>query len=1460
MEIPNELMCPISLGLLAEPITSPCCGRVLSKSSALMIQQPKCPLCNSSWAGLDISTIPTNKNIQYIIDEWVQAHPEQIAPSDGAAGAGAGPELSIYSTKYINKNIGLLKIAGSDIKTLMILAVDKSGSMSGQPINQVKMSLKRATDLTFQNPNLITWMIPYDSAADSIRIDTLNTKQTYYNIIDHLSDNMGGTSFRSAFEKIIEISAMYSADLTVSSIQVIFLTDGQDMDSNRIGSVGYLKTSVEKAWTRDYSIHSIGFSSAHDYEFLNKLRLSGKTEGAYRYADPREDNDILSGKINSVLDVIANSGGIQVKQIIRPGDVIKQIESSMFFDLGNSVGTVELSLQITDKVITQPVLIITVPAQSEEVRTQWIDYLIDMLAGKLSSLSTPAQAPAAAAAAASPEPSIEQELLSELILRKAKSIKTQTVSPVHIERLDSIIKIVGDIRRGMKLDEKTLNDMKFEGRFATKINSDATKHGAALQDSRYSPGQLTAYGSRKVESFWSPISLRQKRCVSNKTAPELAQLIARGKTPNVVQWISSNPVDPLVLDSNKSDYLMGAASIGRVRIVRALLAHNFDMTRTNDAGFNALDLAIYNGRPHTAQELFNAGFRPRIDTSKLLMACIDKSYYNTAEFLLTNNLVIITEQITSSCSNPEGYQWLCDRSAQAISPADAINKGLVGFVEKAISSGTMVPIKLSDFHQVLIACTDNHIQIFKALDKAGLIEDLHGSYKIIDPVDQAEEITWLFYIACDKGNKKLFEWALDSILNLPDANSGLEIINRRNLKGVTPLWAAVSNKRTDIVIGLLENGADPNIPDNTGNGPLIPAIQKGLVQIAELLLAAGTKLTVYNPARDNPVLGCCRTGQYQILDMLLKTYDRASAPEYDRASAPEYDAAGLEKIFNTFADIDGFNPMLAATELDKYECIKVLKSYGADIETRTDPANKILGYATPLILAAFYNRLGAAKTLCELGADQLAVNIDGMGPLHIAIKQSSLEVVGYLLSLPSATEALKMRDCFGRLPKYYATINGNERIFKEYFTDNLALLFERVIGEDIGQERINEIKRLIDTNELLCENLGDLELTQSDSLATRMILQAHPLAQSIIRTSNLDKLDDYGISPMFWLKLLDPTRKLIGWAGSIDNLEVNQDIVTQQLKRISAIADKSLQNRMLLSNQNLQLVKLDRTGMDLLISESDIRTKMDQGLGLVIDPKVLADIAGTRREYSLLGFIDKVRTLKVPNGKAGLVSHIVSRAKINAIKLVATGEELLNPSELICLYLYTSSIIFCKQVNEVLLNWYSESSELFKPFVHTLYKTIGKLPMLPASPDTEVYRCVDYPFDPEIYKIGSVICWKTFSFASGEYAGCSELIGNKRGMVFIIKSNQARSIAKYSANPADNEVIFLPDSKFVVKAYYVASPIALAQANIRSTTFRMDELRMGPILKGKASIIIELGEVDTCKQSSADLEQKIELV
>jgi len=93
------------------------------------------------------------------------------------------------------------KIAQLEISNdaVVIPVIDRSGSMSGNPISQVRYSLKRLVDITYSNNNLITTVIAYDDRVETYTITTA-TPRSYYDHTFNSINVRGGTSFKTAFE------------------------------------------------------------------------------------------------------------------------------------------------------------------------------------------------------------------------------------------------------------------------------------------------------------------------------------------------------------------------------------------------------------------------------------------------------------------------------------------------------------------------------------------------------------------------------------------------------------------------------------------------------------------------------------------------------------------------------------------------------------------------------------------------------------------------------------------------------------------------------------------------------------------------------------------------------------------------------------------------------------------------------------------------------------------------------------------------------------------------------------------------------------------------------------------------------------------------------------------------------------------------------------------------------------
>lgn len=91
--------------------------------------------------------------------------------------------------------------------------------------------------------------------------------------------------------------------------------------------------------------------------------------------------------------------------------------------------------------------------------------------------------------------------------------------------------------------------------------------------------------------------------------------------------------------------------------------------------------------------------------------------------------------------------------------------------------------------------------------------------------------------------------------------------------GLTPLFYAVSNRKTEVARFLLEHGADPNIATDAGNVPLLIAAASGDTTMVGLLLKHGAKPGYKNAAGDTPLKraqkGAQRDPRYQEVVRML---------------------------------------------------------------------------------------------------------------------------------------------------------------------------------------------------------------------------------------------------------------------------------------------------------------------------------------------------------------------------------------------------------------------------------------------------------------------------------------------------------------------------------------------------------------------------------------------------------------
>ncbi|ARF10152.1 ankyrin repeat protein [Hokovirus HKV1] len=1369
----ENLICPITLTLLQDPINLPCCGNVISrlplKEYFNTLPNSKCPLCRKNLDNFNVDLAPKVVNIASMIDILNQNDKQNDKQNDNKNNNLPKDSLNFTGKLYpIKENsyktrIGKLEIKCDNVlfKTLIIPVIDISGSMSGNPLTQAKYSLNRIIDLTYQNLSNITNIVTYNDNYNIIDINTSSAEIHYKTIINNLVAT-GGTSFTSAFKGICSVIDKHKDEQEISNIVIVFLTDGEDSrlrGDKRLDLVNQLKADLIK--NKPITIHTIGFGSHHDFNFLNSLRLSC-LEGCYKYADPTEDLDNLSNKINSIIDVIMNNNYIPL-EITSNINIIHDCQDNTFFVNITNTNLTNVNIKINDKIIN--VLIDLQDENNEIVKSSWHGYLIDQITRELLEITS--------------IDNLENKIHIELLEKRCKAIIIRT-DLINMQRLEKLLAMIKNIKKNIKVDNLKLFDMASEGKFSTSNTKNGIPASKATDNYHYTPikidnaknnlnnGKIEYLDKHKLFTDIFAYFKNSNLLLNNLTAMKEIDLVT----------------DQILLQET----LIFCASIGRVNLVNHILEKNIcDFNYKNSFGYSAIDYSIIRGFWITSNILFNNNYKPQIDPTLLFKTCINYKYFKTGLFLLDNNIATCNQKLLNYKLDSLQVEFI-NNNVNNIDLETVIFKGLFN---KVLKFDTIISWSLFPIYNL----TDNHYKI---------IEHLINT-KQLDPNENYlnnDTITWPLFVACEKGNMQLYNILINYCDNL----------NKQNDKGTTILWIASCNKHVDIVLDLLEKGADPNVCNFKGDSPLIATIQKGCKIIVELLLGYGANLGLNNKNRDNCVLIACRNGQDEILDTLLTSMDIETKNTFLTVSA----------------EIDGFYPLLAATELNRISCIKVLIKHNANIEIKTDHDNKIIVGATSLHLASFYGRLEALICLIELGCDLYATtDIDGYNALHIAIKQGHNAVARYLFKYE---KLLQMKDNFNRLPSYYANSLGNEDIL-EFFNDPLANSLTTFINSVSNQELINKcIDKFINNSQsLTCFEYQDLLDTNIgiDKFSTYSVLTNNKKLFDFVDSVKSNNLllnsdnnndnnnnsdnnnsdnnndnndDDYE----FW--------KCLVLQKSSSNEKVNEE-----LSRVKQV-EKQVQNKILLNLKNTNKYIMEST------NQLDQNSKMNNGFDFDISKNNL----GTLKNVSLLGFFDKV------NDKISL-EYLLTESKINAIKKIKEGSNLL-PLQLICLYLYTGHYEIHNQVNLALANW--QPKNIYCGFAEYLYQTIKLLDIYQG----EVYRAINIPYDSK-YDINNVITWNTFSICSYNWNAANNQINLKKGMIFIIKNKTGRLLSPYSKYETDSEVVFLPGSQFKVSNHYKSSIHCLGQANIRNSTYKIDDTYYNKVNNELDAIIIELEEL-----------------
>lgn len=95
------------------------------------------------------------------------------------------------------------------------------------------------------------------------------------------------------------------------------------------------------------------------------------------------------------------------------------------------------------------------------------------------------------------------------------------------------------------------------------------------------------------------------------------------------------------------------------------------------------------------------------------------------------------------------------------------------------------------------------------------------------------------------------------------------VINARDPKGDTGLIAAISQRKEDWMLFLLQSGANPDLSGRNGDTPLIAAARVGYSEAARHLIARRVKIDAANKMGETALIIAVQQRQREIVELLL---------------------------------------------------------------------------------------------------------------------------------------------------------------------------------------------------------------------------------------------------------------------------------------------------------------------------------------------------------------------------------------------------------------------------------------------------------------------------------------------------------------------------------------------------------------------------------------------------------------
>jgi len=215
----------------------------------------------------------------------------------------------------------------------------------------------------------------------------------------------------------------------------------------------------------------------------------------------------------------------------------------------------------------------------------------------------------------------------------------------------------------------------------------------------------------------------------------------------------------------------------------------------------------------------------------------------------------------------------------------------------------------------------------------------------------------------------------------------------------------------DILVVLLQQGYDINAPDRFGNTALMLAARNGHLETVKLLLSHGARTDLKNLSGYSLLHCAVHSRNIDIVQLVI--VDATTGKLMDAIPDGGKDIAPFV-----------YSPLVIAVEREDASLVRLLISYGVDVNLHSSSTPRQRRDSSPLWLAAARNNREILEMLLEAGADiNCRSGNKSNTALHVAAFRQDISWVRYLLSQGAN---INTQDDAGQTPLLYIWIRGTD--------------------------------------------------------------------------------------------------------------------------------------------------------------------------------------------------------------------------------------------------------------------------------------------------------------------------------------------------------------------------------------------------------------------------------------------------